>query len=59
MPGLIGPEDRVFANDPGDLASIIPKTNLTLSNIRYVLRVKWSNPGKGIAPFPTPRCSSY
>ena len=23
---------------------------LTLSNIRYVLRVKWSNPGKGAAP---------
>ena len=32
---------------------------LTLSNIRYVLRVKWSNPGKGVAPSPTPRCSSY
>ena len=31
---------------------------LTLSNIRYVLRVKWSTPGKGVAPFPTPRCSS-
>ena len=22
-------------------------------------RVKWSNPGKGLAPFPTPWCSSY
>ena len=22
----------------------------TLSNIRYVSRVKWSNPGKGVAP---------
>ena len=32
---------------------------LTLSNIRYVSRVKWSNPGKGEAPSPTPRCSSY
>ena len=32
---------------------------LTLSNIRYVSRVKWSNPRKGVAPFPTPRCSSY
>ena len=31
----------------------------TLSNIRYVSRVKRSNPGKGIAPSPTPRCSSY
>ena len=32
---------------------------LTLSNIRYVSRVKWSNPGKGLTPSPTPRCSSY
>ena len=32
---------------------------LTLSIIRYVSRVKWSNPGKGVAPFPTPRFSSY
>ena len=32
---------------------------LTLSIIRYVSRVKWSNPGKGVAPFPTPWCSSY
>ena len=32
---------------------------LTLSIIRYVSRVKWSNPGKGVAPSPTPRCCSY
>ena len=32
---------------------------LTLSNIRYVSRVKWSNSGKGAAPSPTPQCSSY
>ena len=32
---------------------------LTLSNISYISRVKWSNPGKGVAPSPTPRCSSY
>ena len=37
---------------------LIP-TYLTLSNIRYVSRVKWSNPGKGVAPSPTLRCSSY
>ena len=62
---------RVFANGPGVLDSIpgcvIPKTLkwylippcLTLSNIRYGSRVEWSNPGKGVAPFPTPRCSCY
>ena len=66
---LIDPVGRVFTNDLGDLGSIlvcvIPKTlkryliplYLKLSNIRYVSRVKWSNPGKGVAP-PTPRCSS-
>ena len=32
---------------------------LTLNNIRYVSRVKWSNSGKGVAPSPTHRCISY
>ena len=32
---------------------------LTLSNIRYVSRVKWSNPRKRVAPSPTFWCSSY
>ena len=33
---------------------------LTLSIIkRYGLRVKWSNPGKGVVPSPTSWCSSY
>ena len=32
---------------------------LTLSNIRYISRVKWRNLGKGVAPSPTPWCSSY
>ena len=59
----------VFANGPGDLGSVpgrvIPNTLkmippcLSLSNIRYVSRVKWSNPRKGVASSPTPRCSSY
>ena len=61
----------MFANGSRDLGSIpgrvIPKTLemvldtscLTLSNIRYVSSVKWNNPGKGVAPSPTPRCSSY
>ena len=67
----IGLAVRVFASGPGDLGSIpgrvMPKTQkwylmppcLTLSNIRYGSRVKWSNPGKGVPPFPTPWCSSY
>ena len=32
---------------------------LTLSIIRYGSRVKWSNPWNGVAPSPTPWCSSY
>ena len=31
---------------------------LTLSSIMYISRLKWSNPGKGVAPSPTPQCSS-
>ena len=32
---------------------------LTLSNIRYISRVKRSNPGKGVVPSLTHRCGSY
>ena len=69
LTGLVG---RVFVNSPGDRGSIpgrvIPKTFkkwyliphcLTLSIIRYVSRVKWSNLRKGVALSPTRRCSSY
>ena len=31
----------------------------TISIIRYISRVKWSNEGKGVAPSPTPWSSSY
>ena len=37
---------------------LIPPS-FTLSSKRYVSRVKWSHPGKGVVPSPTPRCSSY
>ena len=57
---------RVFANGsiPGQ---VTPKTKkwylippcLTLNIIRLGSRVKWSNPGKGVVPSPTPQCSSY
>ena len=32
---------------------------LTLSIIRYGSRVKWSNPGNGVAPSPTLQCCSF
>ena len=66
--GLVG---RVFANGLGDLDSItgrvIPKTlNMVLDTsllntqqYKVRIKVKWSNPGKEVAPSPTPRCSSY
>ena len=70
-PGPLANTLPTFVYSPGDLRSIpgwvIPKTQkwhlmppcLTLSNIREGSRVKWSNPGKGVAPSPTPQCSSY
>ena len=58
----------MFVNDPENRGSIpgrvIPKTQkmvldaALLSTQHYKVRVKWSNPGKGVAPFPTPQCSS-
>ena len=68
---LIGLVGRVFANGPGDLGSIpgrvIPKnfkmvldaSLLNTQQYKVASRVKWSNPGRGVAPFPTPWCSSY
>ena len=67
----IGQMSRVFTNDPADQVSIsgqvIPKTqkmvlDATLLNTQYYkvrIKVKWSNPGNGVAPSPTPWCSSY
>ena len=63
--------DKVLGNGSGDWSSIpgrvIPKTQkwylippcLTFSIIKYGSRVKWNNRGKGVVPYPTPRCSSY
>ena len=59
------PAVRVFANGPVDLGSIpgrvIPKTlkmvlDTTLLNTQHykvLFKVKWSNPGNGVAPSPT------
>ncbi len=52
---------RVFANGPGGLGSIpgrvIPKTLIKMVLDTSLLntqnyKVKWSNPGKGVAPSP-------
>ena len=53
-----GLEDR--GSIPGRLKKwyLIPRC-LKLSIIRYVSRVKWSNPGNRVAPSSTPWCSSY
>ena len=58
---------RVFTNGSGDLGSILgrdtpPTLKMVLVTsllIMYVSRVKWSNPGKGVVPSPTPSCSSH
>ena len=66
LPNKFFPVGRVFANCLSDLGSIPGRIILkilpclTLSNTRYVSRVKWSNQGKkGVAPSSTPQCSSY
>ena len=61
----------VFTNVPGDWGSIlgrvIPKTEKMILDTSFLntqhykkrFKEKLSNPGKGVAPSPTPRCSSY
>ena len=68
---LTGLVDRVFANSPGDwgsiLSRVIPKTQKMvidaslLNTLHYSVRIKeeWSNPGKGVAPSLTSRCSIH
>ena len=67
----IGPGVRVFANGPGDLGSIpgrvIPKTQKMvldaslLNTQHYKVRIKGKveQSREGVAPSPTPWCSSY
>ena len=62
---------RVFANGLGDWGStasrVIPKilkmeldaSLLNSQHHRVQIKGWWSNSGKGVAPFPKPRCSSY
>ena len=54
----IGVQYQVGPNQRLNKWYLIPPC-LTLSIIRYISRVKWSNPGEGVALSPTPRCSSY
>ena len=62
---------RVFANSPGDRGSIpgeiIPKTQkivldaalLNTQHYKVRIKVKWSNPGNGVAPSSTSHYNSY
>ena len=58
MHWTIGLMSRVFAND-----QVIPNTQKMVLNgallNNQLYKVKWNNPGKGVALFPTPRCNSY
>ena len=59
----IGQVGRVFTNGPGDLGSIQTLKTVFdtsfLNTQQYKVLIKWSNPGKGVAPPSTPRCHSY
>ena len=66
---LIHQMSRVFPNGLGDWGSIqdqvILKTqemvlDSALLNIQhFMIRIKWRNPGNGVAPSPTSQSSSY
>ena len=62
---------RIFCNGPSEQGSIpgqvisqdqktvLDASLLNTQNHKVRIKGKWSNPGKGVAPFPTPRCGSY
>ena len=61
---------RVFAIGLGDLRSIqielykrlkmvVDPSLLNTQHYKIRIKVKWSNPGKGVMPYPTPWCSSH
>ena len=64
---VIGLMSRVFPNSPEDPGLVIPKiqkmlldaTLLNTQHYKVRIKVKWSNPGKGVVPSPTSWCSSY
>ena len=61
----------VFINGPVDRGSIpgrvIPRTQemipdaslLNIQHYKIQIKGKWKNPGKRVAPSPTPLCSNY
>ena len=68
---LIGIMVRVFTNGSRDWClipgQVIPKTQKMIldsflfntQHYKECIKCKWSNPGKGVVPSPTPPCSSY
>ena len=67
----IGLMSRMSFNGPGNQGSIpgrvMLKTQkmaldaalLNIQHYKHGSKIKSNNPGNGVAPFPTPRCSSY
>ena len=61
----------MFANGTEDRGSVpgrvIPKTQkmvldsvaLNTKHYKVRIKVKWSNPGNGVLPSPTPRCGNH
>ena len=62
---------RVFTNCPRrpgfnprsrhtkDFKMVFDTSLLNTQQYKVHIKVKWSNPGKGVVPSPTPRCSRY
>ena len=71
MPWRIAIRVRVFAKDPGDWGSILgwvisntqkmwlDTTLFNSQHYKVLIKGYWINPGKGVAPSSTLRCSSY
>ena len=50
---------ETWVQSPGRVIPMTQKMVLDASLLRYRSRIKWINPGKGVAPSLTPWCSSY
>ena len=57
IPGCVMPKTQKMILDAALLNTQHYKVRIKY--IRYLSRVKWGDPGKGVAPSPPPWCSSY
>ena len=54
-----GPGFSLRSRHTKDFKMVLDTSLLNTQQYKVVSRVKWSNPGKGVEPCSTPRCSNY